>query len=220
MSTLAQLRDRAELLLQDVDNNFFSTATIDEGFKQALDDYNSYLPYTVYTTVTLAADGSEVSLSALSAGSGLRGVMEAYWPWDSAKALDDQEENQILRHDLYWSAGSAVLRLQPAAMRKPLTGEKMRIGFERAHTISGLDSAALTTLPAEHEALVVSGAAGYTATMGGISHSESINLEDLSKWGSSRLSDYRTELSRLRAAAQRSGPGWVGPWRMDKWDRK
>jgi hypothetical protein len=46
MSTLAEIRDRVEAKLLDETNVVWSTDTIDEAIRTALDEYSLALPYT------------------------------------------------------------------------------------------------------------------------------------------------------------------------------
>lgn len=77
MSTLAQLRDLVELDLDDAGNATWSTDDIDRGIEKALRDYSQVNAQQAVGTVTLAADGREVSISTLT---GLTRVVKVWFP--------------------------------------------------------------------------------------------------------------------------------------------
>ena len=66
-------------------------------------------------------------------------------------------------------------------------------------TLTGLDEAALTTLPDRHASLLVLGAAGYAAAARGLDRAEGFEFEqearDLQAWSAARLSDFRALLA-------------------------
>jgi len=98
-------------------------------------------------------------------------------------------------------------------------------------TLSGLDGAAATTLPATHETMIVQGAAGLTATGRALDRTEAYDLNEatpatLFKWGVETLKEFRKMLSALRtdvrqdAEAERKNElrtSTAAPWGSDTW---
>jgi hypothetical protein len=80
MSTLAEIRDRVEAKLLDETNVIWSTDTIDEAIRSALDEYSLALPATMDEVITLEAAGREIDLSDIA---GLLKVTQVRWPYDS-----------------------------------------------------------------------------------------------------------------------------------------
>jgi hypothetical protein len=90
-----------------------------------------------------------------------------------------------------------------------------------AQTLEGLDGAAVTSLPAVHESLLVGGAAAYAALARNVDRAESFQLDgeagQLKSWADTRLKEYKAGLSfvfpgyLVVLAGQSAGGGSVDP---------
>lgn len=87
-----------------------------------------------------------------------------------------------------WDAGTVTEGIRLAVGEYGLAGKA-------AVTVSGLDGAGETTLPALHDSLIVWGAAGYAAQARSIDRAESFEIGseavDLKAWGDQRLKEFR-----------------------------
>jgi hypothetical protein len=71
-------------------------------------------------------------------------------------------------------------------------------------TLSGLDGAVTTTLPAAHEGILLTGAAGYAVEARALDRAESYDLgqsvpQQLLDWSQLRLAEFRKMVSQYRA---------------------
>jgi hypothetical protein len=149
MSDLATLRDNVELDLDDSSNEVFSTGDVDRGIAKALNDYSAVNPEKAVGTITLSADGREISISSLS---GLIRVTKVWFPYDSADA--DHPPNWV-----EWSLWGSTLYI--GSGDEPQSGEVVRVFYHKLHTINGLDGETATTVPTEDLEVVCTGAAAY-----------------------------------------------------------
>ena len=78
---LAGLRRRVRSRLQDLDAGNWSNEDIDEAIRTALEQYSKYAPHHTIGTISLSADGREISLSSLT---GLVRVEKVWWDYDSS----------------------------------------------------------------------------------------------------------------------------------------
>ena len=135
MTALADLRDLVELDLDDSSNAVFSTGDVDRGIERALRDYSVVNPQRVVGTITLAADGREVSLSTLT---GLTQVARVWYPYTSTDPEDPPEWRR-------WERWSSTLYILDGD--EPASGEVVRVYYHKQHTIDGLNSESTTTVP-------------------------------------------------------------------------
>lgn len=151
MSDLAALRDLVELDLDDAGNATWSTAEIDRALKRALVEYARVSPQRAVGTITLEADGREISLSSLT---GLTGVVRVWHPYTSA---DPEDPPEWRRFDV-WGTTLYVLDGD-----EPASGDVVRVYYYKQHTIEDLESATSTTVPSQDEEVLVLGAGAYAA---------------------------------------------------------
>lgn len=218
MSTLAQLRERAGMLLMDAGSEIWSTELLDEALRQALAQYSLVRPVEAETVLTLEAAGREIDLSGIA---GLMGVFDAWWPYD------DQAErwppNRLRGWRLNWNGGSAKLFLDLRDGAQPQAGDKVRLWYTAAHTIEDLDQAEATTLPPEHESLIVTGAAGQAgmsrvADLVETADVDMYSVSLLGTWARSKQREFGGELDLLRRRQARAGTSYGEGWRLDRWD--
>ncbi|HZQ10760.1 MAG TPA: hypothetical protein VFD70_29550 [Anaerolineae bacterium] len=224
-ATLAQLEARVAGLLYDATNAVFSTATIDEGLRQALERYNDAVPLTSETVITLPGVGREIALNGIA---DLLQVMEVWWPFDS-DGSEAWPPNRVQGFRLWWDDAQPVLFLNAVDGAQPQRNDEVRIWYTKPHTIQNLDGASVTTLPTPHETLLVRGAAGYACLARSVDLNETsanmavstpnyaalaeIYLNDIS-------SGFLTILEQLKAQSNVRGEPFGEGWRMDKWEGK
>jgi hypothetical protein len=218
MSTLAEIRDRVEAKLLDTTNVVWSTDTIDEAIRAALDEYSLALPYTKDEVITLLADGREIDVSGIT---GLLKVTQVHWPYDST--TEDWPPQQVRGFYLYWNDGAPVLYLNNIDGDQPQTGDEVRVWYVVRQAIEDLDLAAATTVPAVHESLIVLGAAALSVDTRSLDLLRITEIDPglvskYEKWAEARLKEFRASLELLRGEQARCGSSWGEGWSIDKWD--
>ncbi len=212
MSNLAQIRDRVEQVLLDVSNAIFSPSLIDEAIRQALDEYSQALPLEKETVLTLEDDGREVSLGNLS---GLRFVFRVWWPYDATSQI--WPANRLQSWQLFWNGSTPYLVFSAYRGGQPQAGQKVRLWYAAAHSLDGLDGATQTTLPPQHQSLLVSGAAGYAAMSRAVDLVETAGADLygvglLGVWAQRQLKEFRRALQELQRSQARRGQPWGEGW--------
>lgn len=218
MSTLAQIRDRVELVLADTGNLIYSTAELDEAIKAAVHEYTAVYPMLKEDDITLAADGREVSLSTLT---GLVSVVEVWWPYDAA----DWPPNRVKIWKQVDLAGVPYLYFSDIYGSEPQSGEKVRVWYTVLHTLNGLDSATVSTVRADHENWIVTGAAGKAAMTRVVELEETTDVdvyvvESLRAWARTKLREFFVALEGIRGESARRGVPWLDGFELDKWDSR
>ena len=217
MSTLAELRDRIEQTLLDTTNTIWSTDALDEALRAALAEYNLVLPAKVVDDITLTEAGREIDLSDIA---GLLKVTEVWWPYDST--AQPWPPNRVRGWYLYDGSEGKVLFLNQIDGAEPQSGDEVRIWYTVMQTIEDLDLAAATTVPAEHESLLVLGASALAVSGRGldllrVTEIDPGLVDKYSKWAEARLKEFRASLEVLRGEAARCGSSWGPGWSVDKW---
>jgi hypothetical protein len=194
--TLATLRDRVELKLQDSGNAKWASGDIDEAIEEALEQYSRRNPQQKITTLTLAADGREVDVSSIT---DLWRVEKVWWPYDSSDP--DYPPNWVQFEA--WS-GDVLFIDEPGTA--PATNDVVRIFYTAGHTLNGLNAAGATTIPAEDITYLISGAAHFAAQMRAVELSETLNVDrDVVK----RLQEWATEQGKnFRYGVSLRPPAW------------
>ena len=220
MSTLAQLTDRVEAALLDSTNTHFSTATIEQGLRQALKEYSVVRPQAGETVITLPGAGREIALASIT---GLLEVTDAWWPYDSLASSEVWPPNRIRGWRVWWDDAQPVLFLTRFDGNQPQTDEEIRVWYTKQQTIENLDSGSITTLPVAHEELLVNGAAGFAAMSNAVDMINTASTDVfmvglMGTWGKTKILEFRRGLDGMRAAGVRSGSAWTEGWVLDKWD--
>lgn len=218
MSTLAQLRDRVEVVLVDSGNLIWSTDAIDEGIRQALEEYSRTLPLLKSDTLTLGAAGREIDLSSLT---GLLDVTRVYWPYDAS--AETWPPNRVKGWRLTLLDGDTpTLELTGWDQAQPQAGDVVRLWYTAMQTIDGLDSADASTVRQDHESLLVVGAAGKCALFRAadlieIAGTDLYQVGLLNSWGKNKLKEFMYTLEMIRSREAVRGVPWVSGWPLDKW---
>ena len=162
MSSLSSFRTAILALLSDASNAIFSNDNIDQALRWALSEYSTRRP--LLRTYML-----DVEISSCI----------HYLP-------DDFATRHITKVELYNEDPDSIIELTHYAYKRDeqwvvgtstiSAGEVLQITYSTVHTIDGLDSAAGTTVLAEDEPLLHTGAAGRAAQMRALDRIETINM--------------------------------------------
>jgi hypothetical protein len=220
VTALAAIRDRIEVMLVDIANAIWTTDMIDEGIRQALDQYNLVKPLNMETVITLPGDGREIALDSVT---GLLNVNDVWWPYDSLATTETWPPNRVRGWRLWWDDNRAVLFLEIKEGAQPQLDEELRLWYTKRQTIEDLDGGTVTTLRGDHESIIVLGAAGHAAMTRAVDLIETVGTDlyqvgILGTWGQRKLKEFQAELHSLQRKQARRGPSWLAGWSMDKWD--
>ena len=191
-ATLTTLRDRVEAQLADTANAIWSTSAIEEAIRQALHEYSKTRPQRAIGTLTLAADGRELSTTSIT---GILQVMDVWCTYTAS----DPEFPPNRRGFQYWPEQALIYVWDEAC---PQAGDVVRVFYTKLQTLSGLDSASATSFPDDDESLIAIGAAGYAATSRAVDLAEQVTLDRLTTqqvraWGLSKLQEFRSGLKTI-----------------------
>lgn len=156
--TLATLEARVSAILVDASNAIWTTAMLDAGIRLALGKFNEFHPLKKITTVTLASDTRELSLSGVSDLRSAGDVTSVWFPYVSTEPLACPEWAAF---DVYNLSGTLYLRLNSGD--DPASGDVARVWYNALHTLNGLDAASATTFEVVWEGAIAKGAAAYCA---------------------------------------------------------
>jgi hypothetical protein len=217
---LATFRDRIEQMLMDTGNAIWDTGVIDEGLHLALDEYDMITPLHMETVITLPGDGREIALNGVT---GLLNVLDAWWPYDTAATSEAWPPNRVRGWRLWWDDALPVIFLEIDDSAQPKQDEELRLWYAKAHTIQDMGGAAATTMPDDHESLLVLGAAGHAAMSRTVDLIETPGTDLyqvglLGTWGQRKLREFQARLRKLERVVARRGRAWGAGWSLDKWD--
>ena len=222
--TLAQFEARVLALLMDDAAAIFVTAVTTEAVRLALHEYSEAVPLAMETVLTLPGTGHEIALSGVT---GLLGVVDVWWPYDSVATSETWPPNRVEGWSLWWDDAQPVLYLNADNQGQPQIADELRLWYTKLHTIQNLDSAAATTVAVAHESLLVLGAAGFACLARVVDLSESaaatIAMINLGALGEAYLKQFRARLKNLRSgnaagSARGQRPFGGAGWTMDQWD--
>lgn len=193
----------------------YSTTTLDEAIRRALNDYTRAFPDFTTAEITLAATGRRVVLTSQT---DLITILHCLHPYVST--LTDIYERA--RHDyvLNWVGGVPVLFFKDNPM--PTTGEKIYLEYAKAQKIKDLDSAAATTVRLDHAPILVAGAAGFSATIRSQMLNESWGglpgqMPNLAQWGAGMIRYFHDQLIIIKQELNLN-PFSDSHWNLDDWD--
>jgi len=210
-TTLASLRDRVELQLNDASNIVWSTTELDEAITQALDAYSLHLPRKAIATITLAAAGREISLASLTFTS----IEHVWWDYDSS----DPDYPPKFRTFNVWPGPLLYI----TDVEEPAAGDVVRIWYTAPHTLNGLLSATATTVPPAHDTLIAQGAAAFAVLQHRVYIAQAVNDNEwaprnLREWAETRLADFYRQLDVLARQAAAIAAGIASGPALDRWD--
>ena len=216
-SSLAQFEARVAALLYDATFTIFSTATIDEALRQALERYNDAAPLAAETIISVPGAGREIALDSLN---DLLLVTDVWFPYDSSVSeVFPPQKPRGFR--LWWDDGVPVLFLTPQNGAQPQANDELRIFYTKPHTIQNLDAGDATTLPAPHESLLVRGAAGFACLARSVDLNETASNMAVSTPNYAALAEiylndvsagFLTILDQLRAQSNVRGEPFGAGW--------
>lgn len=167
MSDLTDLIDRIEDQLSDSGNVNWTTSELTNALRLALSRLNQMQPRQLEATVTLAADGREIDISAVSPA-----PLYVTAVWDDYDASDPVHPPRWVSFE---QRESGILILDTS--REPETGDVERLFYTAAHTIDTLDGASATTCSAQQLSALVIGAAAFAAYARSVYLMESATLD-------------------------------------------
>lgn len=207
MSTLTQIIDNVAADLKDTANATWSAAELTRAVRWALHELSWATPRRAAATFAASDGVREYSLSAAGVGDMLF-LTEVWHPY----AAGDPEYPP--RAVAWRLLDDDTLFLDTVQVNG---GEGIRVFYARAHTLEGLDGAAVTTLSAEQEELVCLGAAGYAALQRAQEAIGQVNVSGQAPrlwrdWGEQRLRRFRTRLNHLARREMQWRTSWTGGW--------
>lgn len=191
--TLTQIISKVQVLLGD-DGTIFTTALCTAAIRQTLDEWNLQVPINAGTLITGINDQYEYELT--DADNLSVEILDVLRQGDNGNELDVS-----ITYDEYNEDERLFFRL-----RSPVTtSDTLIVRYRIQHTISGLDSAAESTLPARLDQAIVNGAAFFSIMIRATSRIETINLsKDQSDNYREVAGAYATAfMSRVRAEAKK-----------------
>jgi len=209
---LASIRDRVEVMLQDTGNATWVAGDIDEAIQEALERYTKINPAREIDTVTLAADGREIDISAITA---YLSIERVWWDYDAA----DPRHPPRWRDFEVWPGD--IVYINDAG--EPQTNDVVRLWLTKKQTIDDLDGATASTLPADDVTLIVTGAAGIAAVMRSREVGELLGIDGwvprrARDWGEARIAEFEAGLSKMAAQIASRASGIAGVRVLDRWE--
>ena len=140
-----------------------------------------------------------------------------------ARRSDTWPPNKVRGFRLWWDDAQPVLFLDIIGSDQPEQDDELRIWYARRQTIQDLDSAAVTTVMADHESSLVKGAAAHcalsrTVDLIEVAGADLYAIGLLGTWGRAKEREWYTFLESLRKKSARRGLPWGQGWPLDKWD--
>ena len=163
--TLSQITTAAQALLLD-DGTRYSAATIEAATRSALQDFNRIAPVFQGELADVVSGQKEYSLNTGVFGNLIDVVAVLKQGSDS-----NLELNTELPCDFYFEDASPFIRLRSAQ-----TSGHLIVRYTIPHTISGLDSAIESTIPAYFDNTIIDGACYYSCLIRANARIEAINL--------------------------------------------
>ena len=144
-STLMTLRAKVrDVLGASEDTETWTNSMLDAGLRDGLQEYSRRGPVSE-TSFTVASAGYQQDLSSIT---NLATVTALAWPWYTGARFEDLVIGWRL-------IGEKIVYLQAYAS----VGEILRVRYRQWYTVKDLDGAASTTVPVNHEQILVLAAA-------------------------------------------------------------
>lgn len=193
----------------------YSTTTIDEALRRALNDYTRAFPDFTTAEITLTASGRRVVLASQT---DLIAILHCLHPYVST--LTDIYQRAREDYVVNWVGGVPVLFFTGNPL--PKTGEKVYLEYAKAQKVKDLDSASATSVRLDHKQILTAGAAGFSAlirsqmlneTWGGLPG----QMPNLQQWGASTVKAFHDQLIIIRQELNLN-PFTASKWKLDDWD--
>jgi hypothetical protein len=218
MTNLSEIITRVSSLLMDNSHQIWPEEALTESVRQALEEYNLAVPLTREESFPIENEDREILLDSLP---GFREIVYIQYPWAPGEA-GGGARNQVRGWHSWFAGGKPYVAVRGPRVLKP--GSHLRVLYLASHTLAGLDGAENTTIPAEHNGVLVRGAASYAALSRALDKielrdygSRRIEPELLSNWGAAQAQSFRSALAALR----QSLPPFPAPrWQLDRWESR
>mgnify|MGYP006910673009 CR=1 FL=1 len=180
---LATMRARVREDLQDTDaeNYRWSNDEVDGAIERVVREFSMAYPIQQQDDIATAEDDKELDISTLA---DLLKIVSVEYPMDLTPAYMQRWE--MWNDKLYMTdEGDGT--------------KKARVRWHKWHTLD----AASSTIPAEHEEIIVLGATGYLATSASVYTVDKATISgrhataNFLKWGQARLDRYETKLRAI-----------------------
>jgi hypothetical protein len=217
---LSEYITAVQAMLGDSSAVRWNSSEITECIRNALGEYSRAWPQLKTASHTVTTSGRDQNINTSCAG--VTTILEVIYPYVSTNIDHPYVDDWYL----YWLSGAAWLHIQES-LSSPVAGEKLYITFAATHTIDDLDSAATTTVRADHERMLVTGACAYAMEMRANAITESWgkrSKQDESIASAAvhrqRFNEWLTQL-RSQFAPPRPITGWPERgWVLDQWDKE
>jgi len=148
-------------------------------------------------------------------------VQDVWWPYDASAEV--WPPNRVRGFHIFWDDARPVLFLDRYDGDQPQAGEEIRLWYSTYHTIQDLASASATTIPTQHESLIVTGAAAHAAISRTLDLIETAGSDLyavglIGSWAARKMREFRDQLQKLSTANARAGAPFAAGWKLDKWD--
>lgn len=215
MATLGTLQERVALKLGDTGNDIWTTDDLEEAIRAALHEYSKTRPRQAVELLTLAAGGREIDVSGID---GLLQVVDLWLPY-TVSAPEFPPNRRPFRH---WPDLGLLVVVDESF--QPAAGQTARVFYTAMQALEDLDEATETTVPADDESLLVTGAAGHAATSRAVDLAEQVTIDRLTSqqvraWGLNQLQEFRAGLRNIARQLATTSPPWVPLPARDRWDR-
>lgn len=177
---------RRELHDEDAQNYRWSDNELNRHLQRAIEEYQLAWPREGSYLLNAAAGVREYDLSAASE---LMWPEKVWWPYESDELPPKYVPYRV------WGGSLRLL-----GKEAPKAGDQIRVLYARRHTLTTESS----SIPLEHEHIIVMGAAGYAALEWANYAIGRVNVSDRTpqqywEWGAARLGEFRAKLGELRA---------------------
>lgn len=184
----------------------FGQDDIDEAIRWALDRYTKINPQRSISALTLSAAGREVDISSIT---DYLEIERVWWNYSST----DPAYPPAWRDFEVWPGD--ILFIQDGD--EPAISDVVRVWYTSAQTINGLASASATSLPADDDNLIVTGAAGFAAQER-VQEIEGRQVPvRLREWADARLRDFERGLAHLARQLATRASGIAPTGTLDRW---
>jgi hypothetical protein len=163
--SLTTLIASAQALLLD-DGTRFTTATVTAAVRSALKEINQRSPINAATLIDVVADQKDYELSDSADAVSAIGLSDVLL-WDT-----DGDDHLPLDYAEFSEDERIYFRLRYAQT----AGEYLLARFTIPYTVSGLDSATESTIPAFYDDILIDGACFYACQIRSVGRVETINL--------------------------------------------
>jgi hypothetical protein len=206
MTTLTDIQTRMAQVLQDTGNTRFSAAVLEEAVRLALSTLDQRLPQVTAAELTVEMSGRDQLFPALS---GCLYIVSVNFIKGQASGHELEPGGEFT----YQFEGDQM-RLHFAGRRIPAIGDKLRVNYAVRYTLDGLDAATETTVPANLESPLVSGAAGHACLLRATRLSETygthpIEVTRLMEISRLRLEEFSAAIGNLKTLQEFGFPPGV-----------